>query len=188
MARTSTRVFVLEVNPRSSRTVPFLSKATGVPMVKLATNIMLGKSLEEQGYKGGLWHDTMKLEIPGLWQMSWYDVSVGPNIAMFNHVQKTAPRAIADQQWMIIAPVGHCGFTRATENTVVGERTQPLRFRGGAASSAFPIRARTGRPPVSPRRLCESAATEATMLAMKQWQRCNSKANQLARPRAMRIV
>jgi carbamoyl-phosphate synthase large subunit len=49
------RIFVLEVNPRSSRTVPFLSKATGVPMVKLATGIMLGKSLEEQGYKGGLW-------------------------------------------------------------------------------------------------------------------------------------
>jgi carbamoyl-phosphate synthase large subunit len=49
------RVFVLEVNPRSSRTVPFLSKATGVPMVKLATGIMLGKSLEEQGFEGGLW-------------------------------------------------------------------------------------------------------------------------------------
>ena len=74
-------------------------------------------------YKGGLWHDDMKLEIPGLWQMSWYDVSVGPNIAMFNHVQKTAPKAIADQQWMIIAPVAHCGYTRATEDTAVGERS-----------------------------------------------------------------
>jgi carbamoyl-phosphate synthase large subunit len=49
------RIFVLEVNPRSSRTVPFLSKATGVPMVRLATGIMLGKSLAEQGYEGGLW-------------------------------------------------------------------------------------------------------------------------------------
>jgi carbamoyl-phosphate synthase large subunit len=49
------RIFVLEVNPRSSRTVPFLSKATGVPMVKLATGIMLGKSLTAQGYEGGLW-------------------------------------------------------------------------------------------------------------------------------------
>ncbi|HEX3303181.1 MAG TPA: carbamoyl-phosphate synthase large subunit, partial [Thermomicrobiales bacterium] len=49
------RLYVLEVNPRSSRTVPFLSKVTGVPMVKLATNIMLGKSLQEQGYEGGLW-------------------------------------------------------------------------------------------------------------------------------------
>ena len=74
-------------------------------------------------YKGGLWHDDMKLEVPGLWYMSWYDVSVGPNLAMFNHVRKTASKEIADQQWAIIAPVGHCAYTRATENTVVGERS-----------------------------------------------------------------
>jgi carbamoyl-phosphate synthase large subunit len=43
------------VNPRGSRTVPFLSKVTGVPMVQLAVNIMLGQSLKEQGYEGGLW-------------------------------------------------------------------------------------------------------------------------------------
>ena len=42
-------VYVIEVNPRSSRTVPFLSKATGVPMAKIATNVMLGHSLKEQG-------------------------------------------------------------------------------------------------------------------------------------------
>jgi putative CocE/NonD family hydrolase len=74
-------------------------------------------------YKGGLWHDDMPLNVPGLWFMSWYDVSVGPNLAMYNHVRKTAPRQIADQQWAIIAPVAHCGYTRATENTVVGERS-----------------------------------------------------------------
>jgi carbamoyl-phosphate synthase large subunit len=51
-------VYVIEVNPRASRTVPFLSKVTGVPMVDLATNIMLGKTLAAQGYGGlpdGLW-------------------------------------------------------------------------------------------------------------------------------------
>ncbi|MBI2886104.1 MAG: carbamoyl-phosphate synthase large subunit [Chloroflexi bacterium] len=48
-------VYVLEVNPRASRTVPFLSKVTDVPMVRLATNVMLGVSLAEQGYRGGLW-------------------------------------------------------------------------------------------------------------------------------------
>src|SRR5262249_8044431 len=46
--------YVLEVNPRSSRTVPFLSKVTGVPMVQLATGVMLGQSLREQGYATGL--------------------------------------------------------------------------------------------------------------------------------------
>ncbi len=47
-------VYVLEVNPRGSRTVPFLSKVTGVSMVEIAVNVMLGRSLAEQGYEGGL--------------------------------------------------------------------------------------------------------------------------------------
>ena len=43
-------VYVIEVNPRSSRTVPFLSKSTGIPMAKIATMVMLGHSLREQGF------------------------------------------------------------------------------------------------------------------------------------------
>jgi carbamoyl-phosphate synthase large subunit len=48
-------VYVFEVNPRASRTVPFISKVTGVPMVRIATKVMAGVSLQEQGYQGGLW-------------------------------------------------------------------------------------------------------------------------------------
>jgi carbamoyl-phosphate synthase large subunit len=48
-------IYVIEVNPRGSRTVPFLSKVTGVPMVEVAVNIMLGRTLAQQGYPGGLW-------------------------------------------------------------------------------------------------------------------------------------
>ncbi len=48
-------VYILEVNPRASRTIPFISKVTGVPMVKVATKVMLGNTLEEQGYQSGLW-------------------------------------------------------------------------------------------------------------------------------------
>jgi len=47
-------VYALEVNPRASRTIPFISKVTGVPMVRIATNVMLGRTLREQGYRGGL--------------------------------------------------------------------------------------------------------------------------------------
>jgi len=47
-------VYVLEVNPRASRTVPFLSKVTGVPMVKLATRVMLGEKLMDMGWATGL--------------------------------------------------------------------------------------------------------------------------------------
>ncbi len=49
------QVYVLEVNPRASRTVPFLSKVTGVPMVRAATLVSVGKTLQEQGYGTGLW-------------------------------------------------------------------------------------------------------------------------------------
>src|SRR5205085_7542321 len=47
--------YVLEVNPRASRTVPYLSKVTGVPMVELATRCMMGEKLREMGYSSGLW-------------------------------------------------------------------------------------------------------------------------------------
>ena len=88
---------------------------TGGAMIKRAPN-------DPAWYKGGLWHDNMTISVPGLWFMSWYDVSVGPNLAMFNHVRKTAQGDAANQQWAVIAPVAHCSYTRATEHTVVGER------------------------------------------------------------------
>jgi uncharacterized protein len=78
---------------------------------------------DQAWYKGGLYHDDMPLNLPGLWFMSWYDVSVGPNLALYNHVRKTATPEVADEQWVVIAPVTHCGYTRATEETVVGERS-----------------------------------------------------------------
>ena len=49
------QVYVLEVNPRSSRTVPFLSKVTGVPIVELATRVILGETLQDMGIDSGIW-------------------------------------------------------------------------------------------------------------------------------------
>jgi len=74
-------------------------------------------------YRGGLWHDDMPINVPGLWFMSWYDVSTGPNLAAYNHVRKTARPEVANQQYAVIAPTLHCAYKRATENTVVGERS-----------------------------------------------------------------
>jgi len=50
MAEQNGKVYVLEANPRSSRTVPFVSKAIGIPLAKIAAKVMIGKSLKEQGY------------------------------------------------------------------------------------------------------------------------------------------
>ncbi len=64
----------------------------------------------------------MRINIPGLWLMTWYDISVGPNLAAYNYVRKTASPAVANEQYAIIAPVPHCSYKRATEHTMVGER------------------------------------------------------------------
>lgn len=48
------KVYILEVNPRASRTLPYLSKATGFPLAKIATRVMLGKKLKELGLKSGI--------------------------------------------------------------------------------------------------------------------------------------
>src|SRR4051795_498878 len=74
-------------------------------------------------YRGGLWHDDKPINIPGFWFMSWYDVSIGPNLAAYNFVRRTARPEIANQQYAVIAPTLHCGYTRATEDTIVGERS-----------------------------------------------------------------
>jgi putative CocE/NonD family hydrolase len=74
-------------------------------------------------YKGGLYHDDMGFGVPSFWFASWYDVSITPNLALFNHVRNNAEDAeVRDNQYMVIAPVLHCRYTRATENTMVGER------------------------------------------------------------------
>jgi putative CocE/NonD family hydrolase len=90
--------------------------ATGGAMIKRTPN-------DSAWYRGGLFHDDMTINTPGLWFMSWYDVSVGPNLATYNHVRKTARPDVAAQQYAMIAPTLHCSYTRATENTVVGERS-----------------------------------------------------------------
>ncbi|MEE9365233.1 MAG: carbamoyl-phosphate synthase large subunit [Dehalococcoidales bacterium] len=77
-------VYVLEVNPRASRTVPFLSKVTGVPIVKVATKVMLGISLKEQGYKTGLWPEQpltgIKAPVFSMSKLLGVDTYLGPEM------------------------------------------------------------------------------------------------------------
>jgi len=89
--------------------------ATGGRMIQRAPN-------DPAWYKGGLFHDNMVINTPGLWFMSWYDVSTGPNLATYNHVRRTARPEVANQQYAVIAPTLHCAYKRATAETIVGER------------------------------------------------------------------
>jgi len=75
-------------------------------------------------FEGGLYHDDKVITVPSFWFCSWYDVSISPNIALFNHVRNNArSKDVRDNQYLVIAPTLHCRYTRATENTIVGERS-----------------------------------------------------------------
>ena len=80
----NTQVFVIEVNPRASRTIPFISKVTGVPMIRLAIKAMLGKSITEAGYEGGLWKRqklvAVKAPVFSMSKLSGVDTYLGPEM------------------------------------------------------------------------------------------------------------
>ncbi|MGM9928926.1 MAG: carbamoyl-phosphate synthase large subunit [Bacillus sp. (in: firmicutes)] len=77
-------VYVIEVNPRSSRTVPFLSKITNVPMANVATKVILGQSLESQGYKTGLVEEKqgvyVKVPVFSFAKLRRVDITLGPEM------------------------------------------------------------------------------------------------------------
>lgn len=77
-------VYVLEVNPRSSRTVPFLSKITNVPMAKIATKVILGQSLPEQGYETGIVPEQdgvfVKVPVFSFEKLRRVDITLGPEM------------------------------------------------------------------------------------------------------------
>ncbi|KPK42288.1 MAG: carbamoyl phosphate synthase large subunit [Omnitrophica WOR_2 bacterium SM23_29] len=75
-------VYVLEVNPRASRTIPFVSKAIGVPLAKLATKVMLGKTLEELGFikEKEIEHITVKESVFPFIRFPGVDAILGPEM------------------------------------------------------------------------------------------------------------
>ena len=95
------KVHVLEVNPRASRTVPFLSKVTGVPMVRLATRVMLGESLKSMGQVTGLVPATplvaVKAPVFSMAKLSAVDSYLGPEMKSTGEVMgvdRTLHRAL----------------------------------------------------------------------------------------------
>jgi len=96
------QIYVLEVNPRASRTVPFLSKVTGVPMVRVATRVMLGASLAEQGYVTGLWKGPkivgVKAPVFSMSKLRGVDTYLGPEMKSTGEVMgldSSFPAALA---------------------------------------------------------------------------------------------
>jgi len=79
-------------------------------------DFMTRKPNDPGWYKGGLYHDDEDFGVPAFWFNSWFDVSQGPNFAMYNHVRNDASdRAVREGQYMLVAPTLHCGFYRTPE-------------------------------------------------------------------------
>lgn len=77
-------VYVIEVNPRSSRTVPYISKVTGIPIVDLATDVIIGKSIRELGYTPGLQKESeyiaIKMPVFSFEKIRGAEISLGPEM------------------------------------------------------------------------------------------------------------
>ena len=77
-------VYVIEVNPRSSRTVPYISKVTGIPIVDLATEVIIGKTIKELGYKPGLQPEAeyyaIKMPVFSFEKIRGAEISLGPEM------------------------------------------------------------------------------------------------------------
>ena len=77
-------VYVIEVNPRSSRTVPYISKVTGIPIVPLATRVILGRKIKELGYTPGLQKEAeyfaIKMPVFSFEKIRGADISLGPEM------------------------------------------------------------------------------------------------------------
>ncbi|MDY4517216.1 MAG: carbamoyl-phosphate synthase large subunit [Candidatus Spyradocola sp.] len=89
------RVYVIEVNPRSSRTVPYISKVTGVPIVKLATRVILGEKLRDMGYGTGLYKKSrlvaVKMPVFSFEKLIDADTSLGPEMKSTGEVLGVSP-------------------------------------------------------------------------------------------------
>ena len=78
------QVYVIEVNPRSSRTIPYISKVTGVPIIDLATRVMLGQKLRDLGYGTGIYREAdyyaVKMPVFSFEKLTDVDTGLGPEM------------------------------------------------------------------------------------------------------------
>ncbi len=119
-------VFILEVNPRASRTIPFISKVTGVPMVRIATKIMLGIGLKEQGYSTGLWKKQrlvgIKAPVFSMSKLIGVDTYLGPEMKSTGEVMgidNTFEAALTKAliaAGLMLSPQGSLLFSIANQN------------------------------------------------------------------------
>ena len=147
--RETDTALVLEVNPRASRTVPYLSKVTGVPMVKLATKVMLGKSLREQGYTSGLYpsQDCIAVKAPvfSFAKLTKVDIGLGPEMKSTGEimgVDTEYPRAL--YKAMVAASIDVPSKGRMIATIADADKAEAVPIIRGFAAQGFQVFATEG--------------------------------------------
>jgi putative CocE/NonD family hydrolase len=100
-----------------------LLSSLGEPPATFEAMIALGPG-DAAWEKGGLYHDSMGWGVPALWFNSWYDVSIGPNMELFNHARSVgSDKEASANQYAVIGPNPHCQFSRLGKDYKVGDRS-----------------------------------------------------------------
>jgi carbamoyl-phosphate synthase large subunit len=141
--------YVIEVNPRSSRTVPFLSKITGIPMVKVATKCILGQSISDQGYATGLFPEkpnpAVKAPVFSFQKLVGVDNILGPEMKSTGEIlgqDLDYPRALFKA---LVASGIHLPLKKAVLATIAdADKPEALELLRDFASNGFVIHATDG--------------------------------------------
>jgi len=143
------QLYVLEVNPRSSRTVPFISKITGIPMVNLATRLIMGRTLKELGYQGGLYPESefvgVKVPVFSFAKLLQVDISLGPEMKSTGEVMGV-DRDFYRAFYKAILAAGRMFPREGTALVTIADRDkeETLPIIKGLAELGYKIRATAG--------------------------------------------
>ncbi len=156
-------LYIIEANPRSSRTVPYLSKVSGVPMIDLATRAMLGEKVRDLGYDTGLYRkpDYFAVKVPvfSFEKLMDVDTHLGPEMKSTGEVlgiastrEEALYKGMVAAGWKMIKPEGGEGLPHAPASF------RKLTLATGASATPSP-RGDAPKTPQSSPRVCEANST-----------------------------
>ena len=167
------QVYVIEVNPRSSRTVPYISKVTGIPVVDLATKVILGEKIKDLGYTTGLWPESeyvaIKMPVFSFEKLKGAEISLGPEMKSTGEclgIAKTFHEALykafvgaginLPKHKKMIMTVKDSDKEEAVE---VGRRFQSLGYTIYATAGTADVLNKNGVPAISIKKIEEESPT-----------------------------
>ena len=104
--------------------LPYATLLTSLDEPPATFEALIARGPGDPAWKtGGLYDDSMGWGVPALWFNSWYDVSIGPNLALFNHARAAGTdREASANQYVVVGPNPHCQFAKLSEHYKVGAR------------------------------------------------------------------